>query len=247
MTDPPPPAPAAPGPGAPGPGAPHDTAPATPIRVLLVDDDALVRTGLSRILGAAPDLEVVGEVADGAGVLSTVDAHRPDVVVMDVRMPQVDGITATRALCARPGAPAVLVLTTFHLDAYVFGALEAGAGGFLLKDTPPDELADAVRTVAAGDAMLSPADTRALVDRFTGGTHGPRAEAARAELASLSERELEVATLVGRGLSNAEISRELFCAESTVKAHLGHIFAKLDVTNRVRVAILVHDAGLDRA
>lgn len=222
------------------------TEPPAPVRVLLVDDDALVRSGLSRILDSAPDLAVVGEVADGAGVLSAVDAHRPDVIVMDVRMPEVDGITATRAVCARPDAPAVLVLTTFHLDAYVFGALEAGAAGFLLKDTPPDELVAAVRTVAAGDAMLSPADTRTLVDRFTGGTHGPRADAARAELAALSERELEVATLVAKGLSNAEISRELYCAESTVKAHLGHIFTKLDVPNRVRVAILVHDAGLDR-
>ncbi|WP_040156364.1 response regulator transcription factor [Mobilicoccus massiliensis] len=216
------------------------------IRVLLVDDDALVRAGLSMILSAADDIEVVAEVvaeaADGEAGVEAVARSRPDVVLMDIRMPGVDGIAATQRIRALPDPPQVLVITTFRADEYVFGALRAGAIGFLLKDTPPRELADAVRTVAAGRAMLAPDHTRALIDRYAGG--GARGDEARARLAVLSEREQQVAAAVARGLSNAEIAAELYLSEATVKAHLAHVFTKLDL-NRVQVAILAHDAGLN--
>ncbi|GMA42172.1 response regulator transcription factor [Mobilicoccus caccae] len=211
------------------------------IRVLLVDDDALVRAGLSMILGAAEDIEIVGEAGDGEAGVAAVRTSRPDVVLMDIRMPGVDGLAATERIAALPDPPQVLVLTTFAADEYVFGALQAGAIGFLLKDTPPRELADAVRTVAAGKAMLTPEHTRALIDRYAGG--GARREEARARLEVLSDREREVAAAVARGLSNAEIAGDLYLSEATVKAHLAHVFTKLDL-NRVQVAILAHDAGL---
>lgn len=173
-----------------------------------------------------------------------VAVHGPDLVLMDIRMPGVDGLAATEALRARPGAPEVLVLTTFHTDAHVLRALRAGAAGFLLKDTPPQEIVTAIRTVAAGDPVLSPAVTRRLIDRVAGGSgQDHRAAAARARLDLLAEREREVALAVGRGLSNAEIGRELHLALPTVKTHVSRILTRLDLNNRVQIALLVHDAG----
>ncbi|MFF3088123.1 response regulator [Streptomyces nojiriensis] len=215
------------------------------IRVLLVDDDAIVRAGLRLMLGGAPDIELVAEAADGAEVPALVSAHEPHLVLMDIRMPGVDGLAATERLRARPGAPEVLVLTTFHTDAHVLRALRAGAAGFLLKDTPPQEIVTAIRTVAAGDPVLSPAVTRRLIDQVAGDFgQDTRATAARARLALLAERERDVALAVGRGLSNAEIGRELHLALPTVKTHVSRILTRLDLNNRVQIALLVHDATL---
>jgi DNA-binding NarL/FixJ family response regulator len=215
-----------------------------PVRVLLVDDDALVRAGLRMILSSADDVEVVGEAADGSQVVDAVRAHRPDVVLMDIRMPEVDGITATGRVRALPDPPQVVVLTTFHLDDYVLDALRAGASGFLLKDTPPTEIVQAVRLVAGGEAMLSPAVTRRLIEHFSDGTAAARRTAAQAALRGLSDREREVAVEVGRGRSNAEIASRLYMSEATVKSHGSRLLTKLHVGNRVQIAILVHDAGL---
>ena len=214
------------------------------VRVLIVDDDALVRAGLTMILSGAPDIRVVGEAADGTEVPDAVAAHRPDVVLMDIRMPRLDGIAATEALRRRADAPEVIVLTTFDADEYVLRALRAGAGGFLLKDTPPVQILHAVRRVARGEATLSPAVTRRLIAHVTGpGPTGSRVSALR-RLDDLSEREREVALALGRGRSNAEISAELFMSVATVKAHVSKLLTKLDLNNRVQVALLVHDAGL---
>lgn len=213
-------------------------------RVLLVDDDALVRAGLRMILESAPDLEVVGEAADGADVPDAVAAHRPDVVLMDIRMPRVDGLAATTALLARPDPPRVVVLTTFDLDDFVFRALEAGAAGFLLKDTPPLELVAAVRVVAAGEAMLSPTVTRRLITRFAEDPRAARRRDAVSRISSLTDREREVLLEVGRGASNSDIGRTLYMSEATVKAHVSRLLMKLKATNRVQVAIVAHDAGL---
>jgi DNA-binding NarL/FixJ family response regulator len=214
------------------------------IRVLLVDDEELVRAGLRMILEAAGGLEVVAEAADGGGAVDQVRLHRPDVVLMDIRMPGMDGLAATERIAALPDAPKVVVLTTFELDEYVHRALEKGAVGFLLKDTPPHDLVRAVRTVADGNAMLSPAVTRRLIAEFT--TGGARAGAARERLAALTEREREVVVAVAHGLSNAEIGRQLFMSEATVKAHVSRALAKLGLSNRVQAAVLAHDAGLLR-
>lgn len=213
-------------------------------RVLLVDDDALVRAGLRMILESAPDLAVVGEAADGADVPEAVAAHRPDVVLMDIRMPRVDGLAATTALLARPDPPRVIVLTTFDLDDFVFRALEAGAAGFLLKDTPPLELVAAVRVVAAGEAMLSPTVTRRLISRFADDPRAARRRAAVSRISTLTERETEVLLEVGRGASNSDIGRTLYMSEATVKAHVSKLLVKLGAANRVQVAIVAHDAGL---
>ncbi|MDP9842782.1 response regulator [Streptosporangium lutulentum] len=214
------------------------------IRVLLVDDDAIVRAGLRLMLGGAPDIEIVAEAADGAEVPALVAAYGPDLVLMDIRMPGVDGLAATKALRAQPGAPEVLVLTTFHTDAHVLRALRAGAAGFLLKDTPPQDIVAAIRTVAAGDPVLSPAVTRRLIVQVAGGSgQDDRAAAARTRLDLLAEREREVARAVGRGRSNAEIARELHLALPTVKAHVSRILTRLDLNNRVQIALLVHDAS----
>ena len=215
-----------------------------PVRLLLVDDDALVRAGLRAVLASAPDLQVVEEAADGIEAVDAVLRCRPDVVLMDVRMPRMDGLAATRALTARPGAPRVLVLTTFDLDEHVFGALQAGASGFLLKDTPPRELVQAVRVVAAGEAMLSPAATRRLITRYTASDADVRRQEARERIAVLTDREREVLLAVGQGLSNAQIGQQLFLSEATVKSHVSRVLMKLGAANRVQVAILAHVAGL---
>jgi DNA-binding NarL/FixJ family response regulator len=215
-----------------------------PLRVLLVDDDPLVRAGLRVILSSADDLEVIAEAADGAAAVAAVGTHRPEVVLMDVRMPELNGITATERITALPAPPKVIVLTTFHLDEYVFGALRAGASGFLLKDTPPADIMQAVRLVAAGDAMLSPAVTRTLIGHFSAETDASRRAAARQALQTLTEREREVATQVGRGESNADIAGQLYMSEATVKAHVSRVLTKLDAANRVQIAIIVRDAGL---
>ncbi|MFI6208391.1 response regulator [Streptomyces sp. NPDC051041] len=215
----------------------------TAIRVLLVDDDPLVRAGLSFMMGGADDIEIVGEAADGDEVEALVDRTRPDVVLMDIRMPAVDGLTATERLRGRPDAPQVVVLTTFHADEQVLRALRAGAAGFVLKDTPPAEILDAVRRVAAGDPVLSPAVTRRLMEHAAGSADTRRVRA-RARIAALNEREREVAVAVGRGLPNAQIAAELFMSVATVKAHVSRVLAKLGLGNRVQIALLVYDAGL---
>ncbi|MER7134705.1 response regulator transcription factor [Streptosporangium saharense] len=220
------------------------SSPAGPvIRVLIVDDDALVRAGLSMILGGAPDLLVVGEGGDGSEVPGLVAGHRPDVVLMDIRMPRVDGLTATERLRATCAPPEVVVLTTFHADAQVLRALRAGAAGFLLKDTPPADLVTAIRKVGAGEPILSPAVTRQLIAHVSDGGAGTRGERARALLAVLSDRERDVALAVGRGRSNAEIAAELYMSVATVKAHVSRVLTKLELNNRVQIALTVHDAG----
>jgi DNA-binding NarL/FixJ family response regulator len=214
--------------------------------VLLVDDDPLVRAGLALMIGGAGDIEIVGEAGDGDEAEKAAERTRPDVVLMDIRMPTVDGLTATRRLRARPGAPQVVVLTTFHADEQVLHALRAGAAGFLLKDTPPAEIVDAIRRVTDGDPMLSPSVTRSLIDRLRRDDPRGRAEAAERRLATLTERERDVARAVGRGLSNAEIAAELYLSVPTVKAHVSRLLDKLAATNRVQIALCIHDAGLDR-
>ncbi|MFC9231091.1 response regulator [Streptomyces decoyicus] len=213
------------------------------IRVLLVDDEALVRTGLRMILEPAEDIDVVAEASDGSEALSAVAKHRPDVVLMDVRMAGMDGLTALKELRRSVDGPKVIMLTTFDLDDYVHTALRNGASGFLLKDTSPRELAHAVRTVAEGSAMLTPKVTKRLIDTFAGLETEGAAEARR-RLASLTEREGEVVRAVARGRSNAEIGRELAMGEGTVKAHVSRALAKLGLSNRVQMALLVRDAGL---
>ncbi|GAA0629334.1 response regulator transcription factor [Streptomyces crystallinus] len=216
------------------------------IRLLLVDDDPLVRAGLTFMLGGSEDLEIVGEASDGSQVEELTDRLRPDVVLMDIRMPGVDGLTATETLRARPDAPEVIVLTTFHADEQVVRALRAGAAGFVLKDTAPAEIVAAVRRVAAGEPVLSPAVTRQLMRQVAGAPEGgdDRASRARARIGELAEREREVAVAVGRGQSNAEISAALFLSVPTVKTHVSRVLAKLGLNNRVQIALLVHDAGL---
>jgi DNA-binding NarL/FixJ family response regulator len=214
-----------------------------PVRVLRVDDDALVRSGLRMMLSGAERVEVVGEVDDGRGVLAAVDAYHPDVVLMDIRMPQLDGIAATSLLRSQPKPPAVLVLTTFDADELVLGALRAGAAGFLLKDTPPAEIVRAIELVGAGDSMLSPTVTRRLIALVAGDADADtRHQRAREKLAALSAREHEVALAVGRGLANAEIGAELFMSVATVKAHVSRLLVKLGVDNRVQIALLVQEA-----
>lgn len=217
------------------------------VRVLIVDDDALVRAGLRMILSAADDIEVVGEASDGGQVPEAVAAHRPGVVLMDIRMPGVDGLTATETLRAGPEPPEVIVLTTFDADEHVLRALRAGAGGFLLKDTPPVEILRAVRSAARGEPTLSPTVTRRLINHVADGTPAgvaPSRARAMARFEQLSDREREVATAIGRGESNAEISEHLFMSVATVKAHVSRLLTKLEMTNRVQVALFVHDAGV---
>jgi DNA-binding NarL/FixJ family response regulator len=212
------------------------------VKVLLVDDDALVRAGLRMILSSAEDLEVVGEADDGVGALQAVRRSGPDVVLMDIRMAGMDGITATAALRRLPAPPQVIVLSTFQADEQVMTALCAGASGFLVKDTPPLDIIDAVRRVATGDAILSPSVTRTLLTHIGDSPAGGRRAAAAERLVALTAREREVALAVGAGASNAEVAAALFMSEATVKAHVSRLITKLDVSNRVQIAILVHDA-----
>ncbi|AZS72811.1 DNA-binding response regulator [Streptomyces lydicus] len=213
------------------------------IRVLLADDEVLVRSGLSMILQADPGISMVAEAGNGVEAVHLARVHRPDVVLMDIRMPVMDGLAATVEIAKLPCSPKVVVLTTFDLDEYVHAALEAGAMGFLLKNIPPHDLTRAVRTVHEGNAMLSPSVTRRLISTFS--TRGTlRATEARRRIAALTEREVEVLGLAGQGMSNAEIGGLLHMSESTVKTHMTRLLAKLECTNRVQAAILAYDAGL---
>ncbi len=212
------------------------------IRVLVVDDDALVRSGLTMMLDGADGLSVVGEAGDGDQVPAALDAHPTDVVLMDIRMPRVNGIVATARARARTNPPEVIVLTTFDSDENVLRALRAGASGFLLKDAPPAEIATAIRRAAAGEPILSPRITRRLMDRAA--TEAGSYAKARSALAGLSAREHDVAVAVGQGRTNAEIAAELHVSVATVKAHVTRVLTKLDAGNRTQIALLVHDAGL---
>jgi DNA-binding NarL/FixJ family response regulator len=215
------------------------------ISVLIVDDQALVRAGFSMILGTEPDIEVVGEAGNGIEALAMTRQLHPDVVLMDIRMPEMDGITATRALCkdrpADPTCPRILILTTFDLDDYVYDAIRAGASGFLLKDTPPDDLAEAIRVVAAGDALLSPSVTRQLLEEFT---KTPTAPQPNEGLTDLTDREEEVLRHLAKGLSNSEIAEQLFVSETTVKTHVSHILTKLELRDRVQAVVVAYESGL---
>ena len=212
-------------------------------RVLVVDDQAMVRQGFAALLGAQADLEVVADAADGSAAVQAARIHRPDVVLMDIRMPVMDGLEATRRILADLPASKVLVLTTFDADDYVFEALRAGASGFLLKDAPAEELVKAVRVVAAGDALLSPSVTRRLISEFTRRPAAATPDAA-VTLASLTPRETEVMAQVARGLSNAEIAAELVLSEQTVKTHVGRILGKLGLRDRAQVVVLAYECGL---
>jgi DNA-binding NarL/FixJ family response regulator len=212
------------------------------IRVLVVDDDALVRSGLTMMLDGADGLSVVGEAGDGDQVPAALDAHPTDVVLMDIRMPRVNGIVATHRVRARTDPPEVIVLTTFDSDENVLRALRAGASGFLLKDSPPLEIATAIRRVAAGEPILSPRVTRRLMDRAA--TEAGAYARARAALTGLSAREHDVAVAVGQGRTNAEIAEELHVSVATVKSHITRVLTKLEAGNRTQIALLIHDAGL---
>jgi len=213
------------------------------IRVLVADDEALIRAGVRLVLENAPDIEVVAEARDGREAVELVRRHRVDVALLDIRMPGGDGLAAAQEIRRLAPATQVIMLTTFGEDEYVATALQAGAAGFLLKDTDPDGLIEAVRIAGRGDAILSPSLTRRLIDRYVG-SYDERGDRARDRLAVLTEKEREVVVLVGSGLSNAEIARKLFMSEGTAKAHVSRILTKLDCANRVQAAILAHEAGL---
>jgi DNA-binding NarL/FixJ family response regulator len=214
------------------------------VRVLLVDDEELVRFGLRTVLEAAGDFEVVGEAGNGADGVRAARELRPDVVLTDIRMPGMDGLTATKQILALPDPPRVAVLTTFHVDEYVYAALAAGAAGFLLKDTPPREIASAVRAIADGTATLSPKVTEQLIESYVDKKAAPRKAQALRRLSGLSDREREVLRLLGTGESNAELAKQLYVSEATVKTYVSRLLAKLDLTNRTQAAILAHEAGL---
>ena len=221
------------------------------IRVVLADDQALLRKGFRMILEAEDDITVIGEAADGAAALRLVELYEPDVVLMDVRMPMLDGIEATRVISASGALSHVLILTTFDLDEYAFSALRAGASGFLLKDVPPDELAQAIRTVARGDAVVSPRITKRLLEEYAHqlpdlSAGAEEQGAVPAVLSSLTGRETEVLIAVAEGLSNAEIAERLFVSEATVKSHVGRVLAKLGLRNRVQAVVLAFQTGLVR-
>jgi DNA-binding NarL/FixJ family response regulator len=212
--------------------------------ILIVDDQALVRAGFRMILEAEEDMEVVGEAADGREAVAEARRLRPDVVLMDVRMPDVDGIEATRRLLSDDGTPAkVVMLTTFDMDEYVYDALRAGASGFLLKDVPPEQLVAGIRAVASGDALLAPSVTRRVIEEFV---RRPPASVRTLppKLDELTGRELEVLKLIARGLSNAEIATDLFVSEATVKTHVAHVLMKLDLRDRVQGVVLAYESGL---
>jgi len=210
------------------------------IRVLVADDQSMVRAGFRMLLGGKDDIEVVAEASNGLEAIEKADRFTPDVILMDIRMPELDGLEATRRILASNGAPRVLILTTFDLDEYVYDALRAGASGFVLKDDPPEQLIAAIRTVAAGDALLSPAITKRVIKEFA---LAPRPTPPK-ELDDLSEREREVFRLIARGLSNAEIGQELFISETTVKTHVTHMLSKLDLRDRVQAVVLAYQTGL---
>lgn len=212
--------------------------------VLLVDDQALLRMGFRLVIESEPDLEVVGEASDGRVALDQVAALAPDVVVMDVRMPGMDGIEATRRVVAEHPGTRVLVLTTFDVDEYAFAALRAGASGFLLKDVPPDDLVQAIRVVAAGDAIVAPSVTRRLLDRFAHRLPAAGPRPTPPPLERLTEREREVLRLIARGMSNAEIAAELVVSETTVKTHVGNVLTKLGLRDRVQAVVLAYETGL---
>jgi DNA-binding NarL/FixJ family response regulator len=214
------------------------------IRILVVDDDPLVRSALSMMLAAADDIALVGEAADGEQAERAIDEHMPDVVLMDIRMPHVDGLLATERIRAVPEAPHVIVLTTFDADEHVLRALRAGASGFLLKDTPPPEILRSIRLVAAGEPMLSPAVIRRLIAHVTDPEATARRDRANRLLARLTDREKQVAVAIAQGKPNAAIGAELFMSIGTVKAHVTQVLAKLELDNRVQVALLGHDAGV---
>jgi DNA-binding NarL/FixJ family response regulator len=213
------------------------------IRVLLVDDQELMRMGFRMVLGAQPDIDVVGEAGDGRRAVELAGELRPDVVLMDVRMPILDGVEATKQITG-PGLAKVLVMTTFDLDEYALSALHNGASGFLLKDTQPAELVSALRAVASGDAVVSPSVTRRLLDRFLGTSGGQLRDVAILDV--LTEREREVLVLIAKGLSNTELAGRLFLSEATVKTHVGRILAKLDLRDRVQAVVLAYETGLVR-
>jgi DNA-binding NarL/FixJ family response regulator len=213
------------------------------IRVLICDDQPLIRAGLQALLRIQPDIEVVGEAAEGEEAVASAAALRPDVVVMDVRMPGTDGITAARAIARQASAPRVLVLTTYDRDEYVFDALAAGASGFLLKDARPEDLVAGIRTVAVGDALLAPSVTRRLIALFAGGP-GPATRRNAAVLEQLTSREREVLTLIIRGLSNAEIGASLSITDNTVKTHVARVLAKLGLRDRIHAVIFGYECGL---
>ncbi|MDG4829033.1 response regulator transcription factor [Solwaraspora sp. WMMD1047] len=215
----------------------------TTVRVLIVDDDALVRAGLAMMLSEFEGIDVVGSVGDGIEVLPAVNQHRPDVVLMDIRMPQLDGLAATESLRARRDPPEIIILTTFDTDQHIRRAMRAGASGFLLKHTPPPQIAEAIRQVAAGEPMLSPNVLRRMMAYVADADPDPRRDRARQLLARLSDGERAVAQLVGEGRTNNEISQQLLMSTATVKAYVSRILTKLDMNNRVQIALLVHDAG----
>ncbi|MFK0257622.1 response regulator [Streptomyces sp. NPDC090445] len=221
--------------------------PANSVRVMLVDDQVLLRTGFRMVLAAQPDMEVVAEAGDGLEALEVLRSTKVDVVLMDVRMPRLDGVEATRRICERPEHPKVIILTTFDLDEYAFSGLKAGASGFMLKDVPPAELLAAIRSVHSGDAVVAPSTTRRLLDRFAPllptGTQEPQNK----EIERLTEREREVMLLVAQGLSNGEIAGRLVLSEATVKTHVGRILTKLNLRDRVQVVVLAYESGLVRA
>ena len=216
-----------------------------PVRVLLADDQPLLRTGFRMVLGAEPDIDVVGEAGDGAEAADLARRLLPDVVLMDIRMPRMDGVAATKVIVQAKLPVRVLILTTFELDEYVVGALRAGASGFLAKDVPADELVQAIRTVAAGEAVVSPRILRRLLDRYADHLPDPEASAPR-ELDALTQREQEVLMQVAKGLSNAEIAASLGVSETTVKTHVGHVLTKLGLRDRVQAVVLAYESGLVR-
>ncbi|MFG2376914.1 response regulator [Streptomyces sp. NPDC048504] len=220
---------------------PHRTTPSS--RVLICDDQELIRMGLRMVVDSQPDLTVVGEAADGAAAIAGVAALNPDLVLMDVRMPGLDGLAATEHLCAQPDGPRILVVTTFDLDEYAYAALRAGANGFLVKDAPAEEILVTVRAVLRGEVMVAPSLTRRLVERFV--LHAPASVSAqRGRLAVLTERERDVLALVARGLANGEIAGRLFVGETTVKTHLGRILTKLGLRDRIHAVIFAYESGL---
>jgi DNA-binding NarL/FixJ family response regulator len=231
---------------APSGAAPPPTSDSGLIRIVLVDDQELVRTGFRMVLDAQPDMQVVGEAGDGHAAVELARRLHADVMIMDARMPRLDGVEATRRIRQAGDLPRVLMLTTFDLDEYAFAALKAGASGFLLKDVPPEELLFAIRAVHSGDSVVAPSTTRRLIDQFAALLPGG-AQAAPAELAELTEREREVLTLVAQGLSNAEIARRLFVSEATVKTHVGRVLAKLGLRDRVQAVVYAYENGLVRA